>query len=110
MRKLRHAKNLTFFVLALVAMMWTAAAVSAAPDYMIDNIRVNELSMMGSGITLDVERGERLDIEVYITGDINGSETDDVFVTGKIMGYEFGSVSESEGPFSIEPGKTYKKT
>jgi uncharacterized membrane protein len=112
MRILRHAKNLTIFVLAIVAMLWTAAAVSAAPDYMIDNIRVNDLSMIntGSPITLDVERGDRLDIEVYITGTGNDSETDDVFVTAKIMGYEFGSVSESEGPFSIESGKTYKKT
>tara|TARA_Y100000310_G_C20694185_1_gene824311 strand:+ start:3603 stop:4898 length:1296 start_codon:yes stop_codon:yes gene_type:complete len=103
-------KNLAFFIVALVALIGTAFAVSAdSPNFDINSIQVNDLDVTGF-TSLDVERGDKLDIEVVVTGDVNGSEVDDVIVEAKIMGYEFGSIVDTEGPFSTEPGKTYKKT
>ncbi len=107
MKITRHVKNFAFFLLALVAIIGTAVSVSAdSNDYSVNYVKVNGLTMDAS-TTLDVERGERLDIEVYL--DANNS-ADDVTVTARIMGYEFGSISDSTSQFNLDAGKTYKKT
>ncbi len=111
MKTKRHMKNFLLFLAALVAIIGAAVSVNAASgDYTIDHIEVNDLEMDVATV-LDVERGEKLDIEVYINGLLNSTDSvDDVVVTARIMGYEFGSVSDSVGPFSIDGSNTYKKT
>jgi hypothetical protein len=113
MKITRHMRILSLFVIAFVAMIGATASASAdSTDYTVDWIKVNGLTLTGSGstTTLDVERGDRLDIEVYLTGNVSNNGTvDDVYVTARIMGYEFGSITDSVGPFSIDDENTYKK-
>ena len=107
MKMTRHMKNIAFFVLALVALIGTAVSVSATPDYQFNIIEVNDLNIAGQS-TLDIERGERLDIEVWL--EAGNTSTEDVQITARINGYEFGSVSDSTELFDLDEGKTYKKT
>ncbi|MBT5215386.1 hypothetical protein HOM13_01480 [Candidatus Woesearchaeota archaeon] len=103
----RHMKNIAFFVLALVALVGTAVSVSASTnDYSFDIIKVNGLET-DVNTALDIERGERLDIEVWL---IANATVEDVEITAKINGYEYGSISDSTGLFNLDEGKTYKKT
>tara|TARA_Y100000310_G_scaffold343038_1_gene448860 strand:- start:3611 stop:4927 length:1317 start_codon:yes stop_codon:yes gene_type:complete len=107
MKITRYIKNITFLLFALVALVGTAISVSAASgDYDFNHIQVDGLTMSNATV-LDFERGDRLDIEVYLDA---FNDTDDVTITAKIMGYEFGSISDSTGQFSLDAGKTYKKT
>lgn len=105
MKMTRHMKNIAFFVLALVALVGTAVSVSAA-DYSFDRIEVNGLET-NANTSLDVERGERVDIDVWLVATAN---TEDVEITAKINGYEYGSISDSTGLFNLDDGRTYKKT
>ncbi len=107
----RHMKGVLLFLMAFVAIMGVATSVHAQA-FSIDKVKVNDLELgSNSSTVLDVERGQVLDIEVFITGLLNGTDSvDNVVVTGRIMGYEFGSVLDSEGPFSIDGSNTYKKT
>lgn len=107
MKMTRHMKNIAFFVLALVALVGTTVSVSATTtDYSFDIIKVNGLNTAGS-TTLDIERGERLDIDVWL---VANATVEDVEITAKINGYEYGSISDSTGLFNLDEGKTYKKT
>ncbi|MBT4576726.1 hypothetical protein HOB91_00105 [Candidatus Woesearchaeota archaeon] len=107
MKMTRHMKNIAFFVLALVALVGTAVSVSASTnDYSFDIIKVNGLET-DVNTALDIERGERLDIEVWL---IANATVEDVEITAKINGYEYGSISDSTGLFNLDEGKTYKKT
>ncbi len=104
MEMTRHMKKFTFFVLAFIALVGASVSVSA-DDYIISSVEVNDLNMAGT--SLDVERGEILEIEVYLEAN---ATKDDLRVTAKLMGYEYGSVSDSTEMFSIDEGRTYKKT
>ena len=107
MKNMRYIKNFAFFLLTFVALVSAAISVSAnTSDYDFNYIRVNGLTMSNT-ITLDLERGDRLDIEVYLDA---YNDTDDVVINARIMGYEFGSITDSTGQFSLDAGKTYKKT
>jgi len=113
---MRHLKGfLMLFVLTILAVGFNSVE-AESPNYEILSVEVDDLlaySSSGSGsITeLDVERGDTIDIEVVIEGaEGTGELIDDVFAEAKIIGYEFGSISDMTGPFSIEAGKTYKKT
>ncbi len=122
MRFFRHLKGfLMLFVLAILAVSFNALSVEAeSPNYDILSVEVDDLQVYSSGgsgsiTSLDVERGSTVNIEVVLEGDANMTGglvelVDDVFVEAKIIGYEFGSISDMTGPFSVEAGKTYKKT
>lgn len=104
-------KSLLIFSALLFMAFMPHMAAATSPDYEILNIEVNDIDTDDIQ-NLDVERGEILQIEVMIRSlqPSNGTTVDDVFVEAKIIGYEFGSVSDLVGPFSIDPGLTYKKT
>ncbi|MDP3917418.1 MAG: hypothetical protein Q8Q42_03995 [Nanoarchaeota archaeon] len=105
MKKTRQMKNLTFFVLALVAVIGSAISVSAV-EFNVINVKIDGQDMAGIS-SYDVERGDRIDISVLLEA-LN--DTDDVIITARIMGYEYGSVMDSTSQFSVEAGNTYRKT
>jgi uncharacterized membrane protein len=105
MKTKRHIKNVMIFLVALVALVGAAVSVSA-DNYYFDHIEVNDLEI-DDLTTLDVERGEKLDIEVYL---VANATIDDVSITARINGYEYESIFDSTSQFSIESGNTYKKT
>ena len=118
MKQFRQMKNMVlFFLLAVFAITLSVQGVNAnSPNYDILSVEVNDMlaySSTGANVVniLDVERGDTINIEVMVEGDANISSgvIDDVFVEAKIVGYEYGSISATEGPFSIEAGNTYHK-
>ncbi len=91
---------------------------AAAPDYTILSVEVNDLQaydlrFSGSNTVpnLDVERGDTLDIEVVLQGNttIPGGQVPDVRIEAKIVGYEFGTISDISDIFSVDEGLVYKK-
>src|SRR3989344_2347156 len=87
---------------------------AAAPDYTIIGVEVNDLQAFGGSTTipnLDVERGETIEIEVTLQGNatIPGGQVPDVRVEARIVGYEFGTVSDISDIFSVDEGLVYKK-
>ncbi len=87
---------------------------AAAPDYDILSVEVNDLQVFGGSNTipnLDVERGETIEIEVTLQGNatIPGGQVPDVRVEARIVGYEFGTVSDISEIFSVDQGLVYKK-
>jgi hypothetical protein len=76
-----------------------------ATDFEITRVEVNDL-VLDSDTILDLERGERIDVEVFLLG---LADTDDVSISAKIMGYEYGSVTDETALFSIETNHTFKK-
>lgn len=107
--------KLTLWVALLVAFVASASVVfAAAPDYDIISVEVNDLQAFGGGTpipNLDVERGDTLEIEVVVQGNatIPGNQVPDVRVEAKIIGYEFGTISDISDIFSIDEGLVYKK-
>src|SRR3989344_1918768 len=88
---------------------------AAAPDYDILSVEVNDLQAFGGGSAipnLDVERGDTLDIEVVIQGNatISGGQVPDVRIEAKIVGYEFGTISDISDIFSVDENLVYRKT
>lgn len=97
-------------LLCLALFSLTAVAQAASTFYDIQRVEVNDFEITGS--TLDVERGDTIDIEVWIKGTLTSSPqvVPDVRVEAKIIGYEFGSISEISDIFSIEDENLYKKS
>ncbi len=104
--------------LAIFVVLFLAGSVYAeSPNYDILRIKVNgqEAFEQGGGFiipNLDVERGERVDIEVVIRANdtISGGLVPDVRVEFKVIGYEFGPISDITPLFSVEQGLTYIKS
>ncbi len=111
-------RKIVSFVAVIVMLTSFAGLIAAqtSPNFQFIRIEVNDLEVFPSGIqNLDVERGETLDIEVTLQGTnftapAGPNEIDDVRVEAKIVGYEFGPVSDITPVFSVESGLTYQKT
>lgn len=101
--KLKMFSALALMLLSLVVS--SAAVFAASADYDITNVKVNNVDL--SGATLNVERGEVLNLEVLING-IN--PVDDVRVKAEIDGYEYGDIEDRTSLFDIDAGNVYRKT
>jgi uncharacterized membrane protein len=101
MKKLLNALTVMLFVLVI----GSVAVLGASDDYDIRSVEVNNIDL--NGATLDVERGEVLNLEVVIEG-IN--TVDDVRVKAEIDGYEYGDIEDRTSLFEVEAGKIYRKT
>jgi len=93
-------------VLAIVlAMLVLLTGVYASSDnYNIKDVKINDVS---ADSVAQVERGEQVPIEVWVTGTGN---KDNVRVDVEIDGYEHGSIDDRTEIFEVESGVTYKKT
>ena len=104
-------------MLALLIVFAACAGITsaAAPDYNIFSVEVNDLHVFGGGgkiiPNLDIERGDTLEIEVVIQGNktISGGQVPDVRIEAKIVGYEFGTISDISDIFSIDENLVYRK-
>ena len=99
-------KILTFALVFLISLV----AVSAA-DYIVDNVEVDDINIANTQAVY-AERGNIIDVEVFLTGNSNitGDSVDDVRVKAWIGGYEYGDVEAISDIFEIEENVTYKKT
>lgn len=103
MNRLKMFSALALLLLSLVVS--SVAVFAASPDYDITNVKVNNVDLAGA--TLNVERGEVLNLEVLLNG-INS--VDDVRVKAEIDGYEHGDIEDRTSLFDVEAGDVYKKT
>ena len=105
--------KVTFAILAVLLLGLTSATnVSAAsPDYDIATVKVNDIEVNENDVNdIVVERGESLDVEIWVKGQASGNVRDDVRVKAWIGGYEYGDVSEKTEVFKTEKDGTYKKS
>tara|TARA_Y100000310_G_scaffold144893_3_gene144184 strand:- start:10325 stop:11629 length:1305 start_codon:yes stop_codon:yes gene_type:complete len=94
-------------LLFLIALLTFTGIAQAAPEYEIKKVLVDNLDITGS--SFDVKRDSDVLIEVWIEG--TGNETiPDVRAEAKVLGYEFGVISDLTNIFAIEGGRLYKKT
>ena len=107
-----YTRTLFLVLISLLSFVGTASAATVSPDYDILKVLVNNIDITGR--SLDVERGEQLDIEVWVQGTINVTlptqTLSDVRVEAKVLGYEFGAISDVSEIFSIDGQNLYKKT
>ncbi|MAG52679.1 MAG: hypothetical protein CMH62_01815 [Nanoarchaeota archaeon] len=82
-----------------------------SPDYQISRVEVND-KQVNTGDTnfIVVDRGETLEVDVWVDGKGTGSVNNDVRVRTWIGGYEFGDITERSELFKVEPDGTYHRT
>ena len=99
--------NTKFGIVLMFLVALTASGVSAlSPDYEITNVEVDDRD----ATNLVVERGETIEVDVFIDGQSTGKTRDNVRAKVWLGGYEFGNVEASTEEFKVEPGRNYKKT
>lgn len=97
-------KKLGIALMLLVGMLFAIAPAYAA-TYQVDKVEVNSIDAT-SGV-VHVERGEDIDVDVFLRG--TGATTD-VRVRAWIGGYEYDEVSAKSAMFEVENGVVDKKT
>ena len=102
----------TILVFFLALLAFSGVAQADSQNYDIKKVLVDNFDITGT--SLDVERGDTIEIEVWLQGtmDANASTqiVPDVRIESKILGYEFGIISDLTEIFSVEGEKLYKKT
>ena len=96
------------FAFLLVGVV-NASAVS--PDFDIARVEVNEKEVTtGDTNFVVVDRGETLEVDVWVNGQSGGAVRDDVRVRAWVGGYEYGEVAEKSEVFKIETDGSYHRT
>jgi len=99
---------IAILLLSLVSLGNVSAGVST--DYVIDKVKVDNREVSESDVNfITVERGESLDVEVWVNGLTGGAVRDDVRVKAWIGGYEYGDVAKQTKTFKVESNSLYKK-
>ncbi len=102
---------ITVLLLGLFSLGNVSAATSH--DYVIDSVEVESRTVSENDVNfITFERGDSLDVEIWVKGMQSGVGTvrDDVKVKAWIGGYEYGDVAEQTKIFKVEPSGLYKKT
>jgi uncharacterized membrane protein len=108
-------KNTKLFSVLLIAMAMALVAVTplatATTDLNVDYIKIDgeELDPAASGITLEVTRGEEIDLRVRVSASNN--DVENVQVSAGLYGYqyaqyEFSKVYDVSNTFDLEAGNT----
>jgi uncharacterized membrane protein len=106
--KLNALSIMVVLLLALVSLGNVQAAVS--PDYVIDKVEINDRQVSENDVNfITTDRGDSLDVEIWVRGLTTGTVENDVRVKAWIGGYEFGEVSEKTSIFKVEPNGLYRK-
>lgn len=101
---------LSIMVIFLLAMVSTVSA-GVSPDYDIDKVEIDGRIVSESDVSfITLERGDSLDLDIWVTGKSTGAVKDDIKVKAWIGGYEYGDVAENTKIFKVEPNGIYKKT
>lgn len=101
---------MVILVLALVSVSMNGVN-AASPDFDIVTVKVNDKVVSESDVNrVVVERGDSVDVEVWVNGQSGGSVRDDVRVKAWIGGYEHAEVAEKTKMFKVESDGSYKKS
>src|SRR3989338_11399986 len=110
--KMRFKSALSIMVillLGLVSLSNVSAGVS--PDYAVDKVEVNDREVSESDVNfITVERGDSLEVDIWVRGVSTGAVRDDARVKAWVGGYEYGDVSEKTKMFKVEPNSLYSKS
>ncbi|MBS3151152.1 hypothetical protein J4443_02110 [Candidatus Woesearchaeota archaeon] len=108
--KLKGAMSIMMvLLLGLLSLGNVSAGISQ--DYTIDRVEVDNRDISESDVNfITVERGDSLDVEVWVRGLSVGAVRDDIRVKAWIGGYEYGDIAEQTKIFKVEPSGLYKKT
>ena len=99
---------IAILLLSLVSLGNVSAGVST--DYIIDKVKVDNREVSEADVNfITVERGDSLDVEVWVSGLSGGAVRDDVRVKAWIGGYEYGDVAKQTKTFKVESNSLYKK-
>jgi uncharacterized membrane protein len=102
---LKMRKNIfAVFMFLLVGLIAASAAVSAGA-VSIEKVKIDNFEL-ASGQRLDVEARDTIEIEVWINASL---DKDDVQVSARLNGYEYGDIQDKTELFDVEAGNFYKK-
>ncbi|MBI2508326.1 hypothetical protein HYV89_05235 [Candidatus Woesearchaeota archaeon] len=100
---------MVIFVLGLLSLNAVSAGIS--PDYAVDKVEVDDREVSESDVNyITVERGDSIELDVWIRGLSNGAVRDDIKVKAWVGGYEYGDVAKQTKIFKVEPSGLYKKS
>lgn len=94
-------KNLVLALL-MVLSVFAIPVMADSFDVTVTSVELDGVDL--SSATVDVERGEALDLDVFVTG----SDTEDVQVKAWFGGYEHDTVQATSSMFDVKGGVTYK--
>jgi len=101
---MKQFKILGMLLLVLLAVVTVVSA--ATSDYRFDKVEVNSI-LADASTTVFVERGQSLDVNVFLTGTNN--TVDNTRVKVWLGGYEYGDVEAESEIFQVEPTISYVK-
>ena len=95
----------------LVFLIGITGVQAISPDYDISRVEVNDKELTSSDSNfVVVDRGDTLEVDVWVDGESSGSVKDDVRVRAWVGGYEFGEIAERSELFRVESDGTYHRT
>lgn len=101
-------KLISVFLIFLVGIVSVQAV---SPDYQINRVEVNEKEVTTSDTNfIVIDRGETLEVDVWVNGKAAGAVNNDVRVRSWVGGYEYGEIAEKSEVFKTEPDGTYHRT
>jgi hypothetical protein len=102
---------LSMMVIMVLALVSIGAVSATSPDYDIGTVKVNDRVVSSSDVnSIVVERGDSVDVEVWLNGQVGGQVRDDVRVKAWVGGYEHSEVFEKTKMFKVESDGSYKKS
>ncbi len=100
-------KNLKLFSVILLLLGASLVMASSDPKYIITDVEVNDVSTFGP---MYVERGETLEIDVFMQGNMNDNESiDNVRIEAELGGYDRDKVREETDSFIIQGSLVYSE-
>jgi uncharacterized membrane protein len=102
-------KLMSIVFVLLVGMTMVQAT---SPDYDIARVEVNGKLVTPSDSTsfVVIDRGETLEVDIWVDGESAGSVADDVRVRAWVGGYEYGEIAKKSDLFKVEPDGSYHRT
>ena len=96
------------FAFLLIGAVNTSAV---SPDFDIARVEVNEKEVTtGDTNFVVIDRGQTLEVDVWVNGQAGGAVRDDVRVRSWVGGYEYGEIAEKSEVFKIESDGSYHRT
>ncbi len=100
-------KRLLIALMVVLSLVAVPAMAATSTNYEVLGVAIDDMDLAEN--TIYVERGDVVELDVYLRGQDSGVTTD-VNVRAWIGGYEYDSVYTASAMFDIEPGVSYKKT
>jgi hypothetical protein len=101
-------KLMSVFLIFLIGIVSVNAL---SPNFEIDRVEVNDKEVTQSDTNfIVVNRGETLEVDVWVNGKGSNAVSNDVRVRAWVGGYEYGEVAEKSELFKIESDHTKKQT